>query len=53
MAIREGSDAGRPIVVADPQGPHAAAYRSIADAVWAATGGGAGARRAPPRIVVR
>jgi ATP-binding protein involved in chromosome partitioning len=53
MAIREGSDAGRPIVVADPQGPHAASYRSIADAVWAATGGGSGARRAPPRIVVR
>jgi ATP-binding protein involved in chromosome partitioning len=53
MAIREGSDAGRPIVIADPQGPHAASYRSIADAVWAATGGGSGARRAPPRIVVR
>ncbi|MBB4267226.1 Mrp/NBP35 family ATP-binding protein [Roseospira visakhapatnamensis] len=30
MRIRVQSDAGRPIVVAEPDGPHAAAYRAIA-----------------------
>ncbi len=30
MAIRENSDAGTPIVMAQPDGPHAAAYRKIA-----------------------
>jgi ATP-binding protein involved in chromosome partitioning len=30
MAIREGSDAGQPVVVAAPDGPHAAVYRGIA-----------------------
>ncbi len=30
IAIREMSDAGRPIVVAEPNGPHAEAYLSIA-----------------------
>jgi ATP-binding protein involved in chromosome partitioning len=30
MAIRELSDAGTPITVAEPEGPHAAAYREIA-----------------------
>ena len=30
LPIRETSDAGRPIVVADPDGPHAQAYREIA-----------------------
>jgi len=30
MAIRETSDEGRPLVEADPGGPHAAAYRKIA-----------------------
>jgi len=31
--IREKSDAGTPVVVDEPDGPHAAAYRSIAKAV--------------------
>lgn len=35
MAIRESSDAGRPVVAADPDGPHAAAYRDIAAKVLA------------------
>ena len=35
MAIREHSDAGRPIVAVDPQGPHAAAYIGIAAKVQA------------------
>ncbi len=30
MAIRENSDAGTPVVVAEADGPHAAAYRKIA-----------------------
>ncbi|MBV9560799.1 MAG: Mrp/NBP35 family ATP-binding protein [Bradyrhizobium sp.] len=33
MAIRETSDAGNPVVVSAPDGPHAAAYRAIAAAV--------------------
>lgn len=50
MSIREGSDGGRPIVVAEPNGPHAAIYRDIAARVHAAIGGGASAA-AGPRIV--
>ncbi|MBB5754732.1 Mrp/NBP35 family ATP-binding protein [Prosthecomicrobium pneumaticum] len=49
MAIRETSDAGRPVVATDPDGPHAAAYRAIAKNVLAAL---SGARPKPaPRIV--
>ena len=33
MAIRETSDAGNPVVVSEPDGPHAAIYRSIASEV--------------------
>ena len=33
MAIRETSDSGTPVMVSDPQGPHAAAYRAIAEKV--------------------
>ncbi|HVZ13337.1 MAG TPA: Mrp/NBP35 family ATP-binding protein [Bauldia sp.] len=51
MAIRELSDAGTPIVVAEPGGPHAQAYREIAARAWE-TIQSAQARRAPPRIVV-
>ena len=32
-AIMEGGDAGVPIVVAQPEGPHAAAFRAVAEAV--------------------
>ncbi|MEO7793370.1 MAG: P-loop NTPase, partial [Thermoanaerobaculia bacterium] len=35
-AIAEGGDAGIPIVIADPKGPHAAAFARIAAAVAAA-----------------
>ena len=45
MAIRETSDAGTPIVVKDPTGPHAKAYMEIASKVAAKIG--AGARRGP------
>ncbi|GJD51445.1 Iron-sulfur cluster carrier protein [Methylobacterium crusticola] len=51
MAIRESSDAGRPVVATDPDGPQAAAYRAIAAGLWAnLTGAPAG--RQPPRIVI-
>jgi ATP-binding protein involved in chromosome partitioning len=33
--IRERSDQGMPVVVTDPDGPQAQAYRGIADRVWA------------------
>jgi ATP-binding protein involved in chromosome partitioning len=33
MAIRATSDSGEPVMVSDPQGPHAAAYRAIAEKV--------------------
>ncbi|MBO6638571.1 MAG: Mrp/NBP35 family ATP-binding protein [Roseitalea sp.] len=47
MAIREMSDAGRPITVAEPDGPHASAYTAIAETVSASLSAGAGAKPAP------
>mgnify|MGYP001765561411 CR=1 FL=1 len=52
MAIREGSDGGRPIVVADPDGPHAKVYRGIAETLRARLDGGDSTGRARPRIVM-
>jgi ATP-binding protein involved in chromosome partitioning len=53
MAIRETSDSGCPIVVADPDGPHATVYRDIAAKVWAGAEAAVNAREtAAPRIVV-
>ena len=51
MAIREGADGGRPIVATEPDGPHAAAYRAIADGVWARAAGGA--VKPAPGIVIQ
>jgi ATP-binding protein involved in chromosome partitioning len=51
IAIRETSDGGRPIVVSDPKSPHAAAYREIANKVWAKLAGTH--RRQGPRIVIQ
>jgi len=50
MAIREGSDSGRPVVAADPDGPHAAAYLAIADKVLVKFDHEE--QRAAPRIVM-
>ncbi|MFL5081626.1 MAG: Mrp/NBP35 family ATP-binding protein, partial [Microvirga sp.] len=50
MTIRETSDAGRPVVAIDPNGPQARAYAEIAKAVWQGLSGGT--RRAAPRIVI-
>ncbi|WP_237476696.1 Mrp/NBP35 family ATP-binding protein [Lichenibacterium dinghuense] len=49
MPIRETSDGGRPIVVADPQGPHAQAYTEIARRLMATLQGSRS--RPAPRIV--
>lgn len=51
MSIRELSDAGRPVVVADPEGPHARTYKDIASRIWSALLG-TSAVRAAPRIVI-
>jgi ATP-binding protein involved in chromosome partitioning len=50
MAIRETSDAGRPVVATAPDGPHAAAYRAIAAKVRDQLGGRTS--RAAPKIVI-
>jgi ATP-binding protein involved in chromosome partitioning len=50
MNIRESSDAGRPIVVSDPSGPQAEAYKAMARAVLDRLAGSR--QRAAPRIVV-
>jgi ATP-binding protein involved in chromosome partitioning len=47
MAIRITSDEGRPIVIDQPNGPHAAAYRGVAERVVAALEAGGGPKRAP------
>jgi len=50
MDIRSLSDSGKPVVVADPEGPHARNYRKIAQQVGEQLE--AGLRRQAPRIVV-
>ena len=52
MAIREGSDGGRPIVLTDPDGPQAQIYRGIAEKVRAALDAPTSPVRIRPRIVV-
>ena len=53
VAIRETSDAGVPIVAAEPDGPHAQTYLRIAEAVWAGIEQSLNQRAASaPRIVV-
>ena len=49
LTIREQSDAGKPTVAAAPDGPHAAAYRAIAERVKAQLEGVP--QRAAPKIV--
>jgi ATP-binding protein involved in chromosome partitioning len=50
LAIRETSDAGRPVVATDPDGPHAAIFRGIAERVRDQLGGGP--VRPAPKIVI-
>jgi ATP-binding protein involved in chromosome partitioning len=49
LVIRETSDAGKPVVATAPDGPHAAAYRAIADKVKASLERGG---RKAPNIVI-
>jgi len=51
IAIRETSDGGQPIVVSQPKSSHAAAYRDIAQKVWAKLSGSQ--QRQGPRIVIQ
>ena len=53
ISIRTTSDAGRPIVVTQPESPHAESYRQIASGlIDKATSAVSGAGRAQPRIVM-
>jgi len=47
--IRTTSDAGTPVVASDPNGTHAAIFRTISGQIWQAA---EGATRAAPRIVI-
>jgi ATP-binding protein involved in chromosome partitioning len=51
MAIRETSDAGRPVVAIEPDGAQARVFHQMARQVWATLTGAARARPAP-RIVI-
>jgi ATP-binding protein involved in chromosome partitioning len=54
VAIRETSDAGEPIVAAEPDGPHARTFLEIAQRVWAKVDESLQQRAAKaPRIVVQ
>ena len=52
MAIRETSDGGTPIVAAQPNSPHTAAYRAIAADVLSRLRGDAAPARQAPRIIM-
>ena len=52
IAIRETSDSGQPIVVSQPNSPHAQSYRAIAKRLLEKLAPAA-ARRAAPKIVVQ
>jgi ATP-binding protein involved in chromosome partitioning len=52
LEIRETSDAGRPLVVSEPNSAQAAVYREIAKNVWRELGKTRGSDRAAPRIVI-
>jgi ATP-binding protein involved in chromosome partitioning len=51
LAIRETSDAGRPITVSEPGNPYAAVFREIAARTWEKVSSES-ALRPPPRIVI-
>jgi len=52
IAIRETSDGGKPIVLSQPDSPHAKVYKQIATRLWEKLSGGDQQRQAP-RIVVQ
>ena len=52
IRIRETSDGGTQITVADPDNPHALVFRQMAARIWDKVAGEGAERRAPPRIVI-
>jgi len=52
LAIRETSDGGAPITVAQPGSPHALQFREIAARLWAKLSGDEAPLKPPPRIVI-
>jgi ATP-binding protein involved in chromosome partitioning len=52
LKIRETSDGGTPITVADPDNPYALVFRQMAARIWEKVAGAGAERRAPPRIVI-
>jgi ATP-binding protein involved in chromosome partitioning len=52
LAIRETSDGGAPITVAQPGSPHARQFREIAARLWAKLSGDEAPLKPPPRIVI-
>ena len=52
LAVRETSDAGRPVVATDPASPAAEAFRMIAGRAWEELERGKGGARPAPRIVM-
>jgi ATP-binding protein involved in chromosome partitioning len=52
IRIRETSDGGTPITVADPDNPHALVFRHMAARIWDKVTGESADRRPPPRIII-
>ena len=52
LKIRETSDAGTPITIAEPDNPHALVFRQMAARIWQKVAGADAERRPPPRIVI-
>ena len=52
LKIRETSDGGTPITIADPDNPHALVFRQMAARIWEKVAGTGAERRVPPRIVI-
>ncbi|HEX3522424.1 MAG TPA: Mrp/NBP35 family ATP-binding protein, partial [Stellaceae bacterium] len=52
LKIRETSDGGTPITIADPDNPYALVFRQMAARIWEKVAGAGAERRAPPRIVI-
>jgi ATP-binding protein involved in chromosome partitioning len=51
MSIRETSDAGRPIVISEPDSMHAGLYKTIAASIWSGLTGKS-AKPSAPKIVI-
>jgi ATP-binding protein involved in chromosome partitioning len=52
LRIRETSDGGRPITIAEPDSPHAQVFRQMAARIWQKVAGADAVGRPPPRIVI-